>query len=163
MRNNDQIVLENLYLERVRNKDIREFLVNDPDTEEAEAVVDYISTLKEIQKETELYRGISPGEFNSLVRDGDIQSLGKGMTRKNVKGCYVSDSIQLAGRFAYRAWLDFGQGYILILNREKLEPLIPADEGNYITEKITLDSIEAIVDLDGKKIHHTPESLVGEE
>lgn len=140
MRSKDQIILENIY-----EKSIRDFLIQDPQTEAEDNIVNYISTLK--TKSDEVYRGISPKEYKNLLKEKEIQSLGTGMTRKNIQGSYVSDSIQLAGRFAYRAYKDFGNGFILILKKDKLPELQKADEGNYWTEKITLDSVKDVVDL----------------
>ncbi len=140
MRSKDQIILEDIY-----NKNIRDFLIQEPETKEEKKIINHISTLE--SKDDEVYRGISPREYKNLLKNKEVTSLGTGITRKNIQGTYVSNNIQLAGRFAYRAFKDTGNGIVLILKKNKLPELQKADEGNYWTKKITLDSVKKVIDF----------------
>jgi hypothetical protein len=87
-----------------------------------------------------VYRGMSLREYKNLERDGRVVSKGVGNTRKIV-GSYVGDDIQLAGRFAYRAWIDTKGGVLVTLDRKKLPDLNKADPGNYWTSYIPKDAV----------------------
>jgi hypothetical protein len=91
-----------------------------------------------------VYRGMSIPEYKILKAKRIITSKGEGNTRGG-KEPYVSDNIQLAGRFAIRAWKDYPEGGVLVtLNKSKLPTLVPADRGNYRTEYIPLSAVEDV-------------------
>ena len=83
----------------------------------------------------------------NLKKAGFVVSRGVGNTRKGITGSYVSDDIQLAGRFAFFEYKEKGRGYLLILDRDKLPELQPADEGNYWTAQIPEDAVKQAINL----------------
>lgn len=91
-----------------------------------------------------VYRGISEREYKVLLRDKQVTSLGQGNTRKGISASYVSDDVQLAGRFALRAWKDGLGGLILFIDRKELPDIQPADEGNYYTSFIPLNAVKKV-------------------
>tara|TARA_R110002051_G_scaffold257730_2_gene316723 strand:- start:1051 stop:1695 length:645 start_codon:yes stop_codon:yes gene_type:complete len=127
------------------SKTIYDYLLFPPEGEDQESIVDNISKLK--SKPDEAYRGISSAEYKNLKRNGFVVSRGVGNTRKGIKGSYVSDDIQLAGRFAFYEYRKTKRGYLLILDRDKLPDLNPADEGNYWTEKIPEEAVKKAINL----------------
>ena len=63
-------------------------------------------------------------------------------------GCSLS-------QYFYPTWADVviheykqkGRAYLLVLDRDKLPELNPADEGNYWTAKIPLDAVKQAINL----------------
>jgi len=127
------------------SKSIYDYLLFPPEGEDQENITANIAKLQ--SKPNEAYRGISSAEYKNLVNDGFVISRGVGNTRKGITGSYVSDDIQLAGRFAFHEYKKTGRGYLLILDRDKLPELNPADEGNYWTEKIPKDAVLKFINL----------------
>ena len=127
------------------SKTIYDYLLFPPEGEEHETIVANIAKLQ--NRPDEAYRGISSAEYKNLERDGFVVSRGAGNTRKGITGSYVSADIQLAGRFAFHEYKQKGRAYLLVLDRDKLPELNPADEGNYWTEKIPLDAVKQAINL----------------
>jgi len=127
------------------SKSIYDYLLFPPEGEDQENITANIAKLQ--SKPNEAYRGISSAEYKNLVNDGFVISRGVGNTRKGITGSYVSDDVQLAGRFAFHEYKKTGRGYLLILDRDKLPELNPADEGNYWTEKIPKDAVLKFINL----------------
>ena len=127
------------------SKTIYDYLLFPPEGEEHENIVANIAKLQ--NSPDEVYRGISSAEFKNLNKYGFVVSRGVGNTRKGITGSYVSDDIQLAGRFAFHEYKQKGRGYLLILDRDKLPELQPADEGNYWTAQIPLDAVKQAINL----------------
>ena len=127
------------------SKSIYDYLLYPPEGEEHEKIVANIAKLQ--SKSNEAYRGISSAEYKNLINQGFVVSRGVGNTRKGITGSYVSDDIQLAGRFAFHVYKETGRGYLLILDRDKLPELNPADEGNYWTSKISKDAVIRAINL----------------
>ena len=127
------------------SKSIYDYLLFPPEGEDQESIVANIAKLQ--NKPNEAYRGISSAEYKNLIKNGFVVSRGVGNTRKGITGSYVSDDVQLAGRFAFHEYKKTGRGYLLILDRDKLPELNPADEGNYWTEKIPKDAVLKFINL----------------
>ena len=127
------------------SKSIYDYLLFPPEGEDQENIVSNIAKLQ--NNPNEAYRGISSAEYKNLIKNGFVVSRGVGNTRKGITGSYVSDDIQLAGRFAFHEYKKTGRGYLLVLDRDKLPELNPADEGNYWTEKIPLDAVKQAISL----------------
>ena len=127
------------------SKSIYDYLLFPPEGEDQENITANIAKLQ--SKPNEAYRGISSAEYKNLVNDGFVISRGVGNTRKGITGSYVSDDVQLAGRFAFHEYKKTGRGYLLVLDRDKLPELNPADEGNYWTEKIPKDAVLKFINL----------------
>ena len=127
------------------SKTIYDYLLFPPHEEEHKKIVASIATLQ--NNPNEAYRGISSAEYKNLIKYGFVVSRGVGNTRKGISGSYVSDDIQLAGRFAFHEYKKTGRGYILVLNRERLPELNPADEGNYWTSRIPADAVIKAINL----------------
>lgn len=119
------------------NKSIFDYLLFPPKGEELK-IATKISKMKSNQNY--VYRGMSKAEWNALKRDGKVVSKGVGNTR-NIVGSYVGSDVQLAGRFALRAWKDGLGGVLITLDRKKLPKLNNADPGNYYTDFIPLDAV----------------------
>ena len=127
------------------SKSIYDYLLFPPEGEDQESIAANIAKLQ--NNPNEAYRGISSAEYKNLIKNGFVVSRGVGNTRKGITGSYVSDDIQLAGRFAFHEYKKTGRGYLLVLDRDKLPELNPADEGNYWTEKIPLDAVKQAISL----------------
>ena len=127
------------------SKSIYDYLLFPPEGEDQENIVANIAKLQ--SKPNEAYRGISSAEYKNLIKNGVVVSRGVGNTRKGITGSYVSDDVQLAGRFAFHEYKKTGRGYLLILDRDKLPKLNPADEGNYWTEKIPKEAVLKFINL----------------
>jgi hypothetical protein len=127
------------------SKSIYDYLLFPPEGEDQENIVANIAKLQ--SKPNEAYRGISSAEYKNLIKNGVVVSRGVGNTRKGITGSYVSDDVQLAGRFAFHEYKKTGRGYLLILDRDKLPELNPADEGNYWTEKIPKEAVLKFINL----------------
>jgi len=127
------------------NKTIYDYLLFPPEGEEHETIVANISKLQ--NRPGEAYRGISSAEYKNLKKDGFVVSRGAGNTRKGITGSYVSDDIQLAGRFAFHEYKQKGRAYLLVLDRDKLPELNPADEGNYWTARIPIEAVKQAINL----------------
>jgi len=127
------------------SKSIYDYLLFPPEGEDQESIVANIAKLQ--NNPNEAYRGISSAEYKNLIKNGFVVSRGVGNTRKGITGSYVSDDIQLAGRFAFHEYKKTGRGYLLVLDRDKLPELNPADEGNYWTEKIPKDAVIKSISL----------------
>jgi len=127
------------------SKSIYDYLLFPPEGEDQESIVANIAKLQ--NSSNEAYRGISSAEYKNLIKNGFVVSRGVGNTRKGITGSYVSDDVQLAGRFAFHEYKKTGRGYLLILDRDKLPELNPADEGNYWTEKIPKDAVLKFINL----------------
>jgi len=127
------------------SKSIYDYLLFPPEGEDQENIVSNIAKLQ--NNPNEAYRGISSAEYKNLIKNGFVVSRGVGNTRKGITGSYVSDDIQLAGRFAFHEYKKTGRGYLLVLDRDKLPELNPADEGNYWTEKIPKDAVLKFINL----------------
>ena len=127
------------------SKSIYDYLLFPPEGEDQESIVANIAKLQ--NNPNEAYRGISSAEYKNLIKNGFVVSRGVGNTRKGITGSYVSDDVQLAGRFAFHEYKKTGRGYLLILDRDKLPELNPADEGNYWTEKIPKDAVLKFINL----------------
>jgi hypothetical protein len=127
------------------SKSIYDYLLFPPEGEDQESIVANIAKLQ--NNPNEAYRGISSAEYKNLIKNGFVVSRGVGNTRKGVIGSYVSDDVQLAGRFAFHEYKKTGRGYLLVLDRDKLPELNPADEGNYWTEKIPKDAVLKFINL----------------
>jgi len=124
----------------LERKTIFDYLLFEPSGEDLR-VATIISKLKSDSRL--VYRGVSRKEYEALQRDKRVTSLGRGNTR-DVEASYVSDDIQLAGRFAFRNWKDRKGGFILSLDRSKMPKLVQADPGNYYVPYIPL---EAVIDV----------------
>ena len=120
---------------------IYDYLLFPPEGEDQEKITTYIATLK--SDSDEVYRGMSSAEYKNLIKDGSVVSRGTGNTRKGISGSYVSDSIQLAGRFAFAEYKEKGRAYLVAFDKAKLPELNPADEGNYWTSNLFKDAIKA--------------------
>ena len=127
------------------SKSIYDYLLFPPEGEDQESIVASIAKLQ--NNPNEAYRGISSAEYKNLIKNGFVVSRGVGNTRKGITGSYVSADVQLAGRFAFHEYKKTGRGYLLILDRDKLPELNPADEGNYWTEKIPKDAVLKFINL----------------
>ena len=127
------------------SKTIYDYLLFPPNEDEHKKIVANIARLQ--NDPNEAYRGISSAEYKNLIKNGFVVSRGVGNTRKGISGSYVSDDIQLAGRFAFHEYKQKGRAYILVLNREKLPELNPADEGNYWTSRIPADAVIKAINL----------------
>ena len=127
------------------SKTIYDYLLFPPNEDEHKKIVANIARLQ--NDPNEAYRGISSAEYKNLIKNGFVVSRGVGNTRKGISGSYVSDDIQLAGRFAFHEYKQKGRAYILVLNREKLPELNPADEGNYWTSRIPADAVIRAINL----------------
>ena len=127
------------------SKSIYDYLLFPPEGEDQESIVANIAKLQ--NNPNEAYRGISSAEYKNLIKNGFVVSRGVGNTRKGITGSYVSNDIQLAGRFAFHEYKKNGRGYLLVLDRDKLPELNPADEGNYWTEKIPKDAVIKSISL----------------
>jgi len=90
-----------------------------------------------------VYRGMCTKEYKNLIKDKIIVSKGVGNTR-DIIGSYVATDIQLAGRFALRAWKDGLGGVILTFDREKLPHLNQADPGNYYVDFLAAKAIRGV-------------------
>ena len=126
-------------------KTIHDYLIMPPNGKDQENIVDQIAQLK--SSPDEVYRGMSSAEFKNLENDGHVVSRGAGNTRKGITGSYVSDSIQLAGRFAFTEYKQKGRAYLLVIDRDKLPDLNPADEGNYWTSDLPKDAVKKVYNL----------------
>ena len=129
----------------INEKSIYDYLLFPPEGEEHKKIVANIAKLQ--NNPDEAYRGISSAEYKNLKNDGFVVSRGAGNTRKGITGSYVSDDIQLAGRFAFHEYKQKGRAYLLVLDRDKLPELNPADEGNYWTAQIPLDAVKQAINL----------------
>ena len=127
------------------SKTIYDYLLYPPHEDEHKKIVANIAKLQ--NNPNEAYRGISSAEYKNLIKRGFVVSRGAGNTRKGITGSYVSDDIQLAGRFAFHVYKETGRGYLLILDRDKLPELNPADEGNYWTAQISKDAVLKYINL----------------
>ena len=127
------------------SKTIYDYLLFPPESDEHKKIVANIAKLQ--NNPDEAYRGISSAEYKNLKNDGFVVSRGVGNTRKGITGSYVSDDIQLAGRFAFHEYKQKGRAYLLVLDRDKLPELNPADEGNYWTAQIPLDAVKQAINL----------------
>ena len=127
------------------SKTIYDYLLFPPEGEEHENIVANIAKLQ--NSPDEVYRGISSAEYKNLEKYKFVVSRGAGNTRKGITGSYVSDDIQLAGRFAFHEYKQKGRAYLLVLDKDKLPELNPADEGNYWTERIPLDAVKQAINL----------------
>jgi len=120
-------------------KTIFDYLLFPPEGEGLE-IANKIAKMKTSSKY--VYRGMSLREYKALQRDKIIRSRGVGNTR-DITGSYVSESLQLAGRFAFRAWLDGLKGVLVTFDRAKLPKLHPADKGNYWVYHLSVDAVVA--------------------
>ena len=127
------------------SKTIYDYLLFPPESDEHKKIVANIAKLQ--NNPDEAYRGISSAEYKNLKNNGFVVSRGAGNTRKGITGSYVSDDIQLAGRFAFHEYKQKGRAYLLVLDRDKLPELNPADEGNYWTAQIPLDAVKQAINL----------------
>lgn len=118
-------------------KSIFDYLLFPPEGKELKIATE-ISKMKNNSRY--VYRGMSLKEWKNLQKDGKVVSKGAGNTR-NIQGSYVGSDIQLAGRFALRAWKDNLGGVIITIDKKKLPDLNKADPGNYYTSYIPLDSV----------------------
>ena len=127
------------------SKTIYDYLLFPPESDEHKKIVANIAKLQ--NSPDEVYRGISSAEYKNLEKYKFVVSRGVGNTRKGITGSYVSDDIQLAGRFAFHEYKQKGRAYLLVLDRDKLPELNPADEGNYWTAKIPLEAVKQAINL----------------
>jgi len=116
-----------------------------PSGEDQENIVNQIAQLK--SNPDEVYRGMSSAEYKNLLKHKKVVSRGAGNTRKGITGSYVSDSVQLAGRFAFTEYKQKGRAFLLSIDRNKLPDLNPADEGNYWTSNLPLDAVNKVYNL----------------
>lgn len=126
-------------------KTIHDYLIMPPSGEDQENIVNQIAQLK--SNPDEVYRGMSSAEYKNLQKHGHVVSRGVGNTRKGITGSYVSDSIQLAGRFAFTEYKQKGRAYLLVIDKDKLPDLNPADEGNYWTSDLPEDAVTKVYNL----------------
>ena len=126
-------------------KTIHDYLIMPPSGKDQENIVNQIAQLK--SNPDEVYRGMSSAEYKNLQKHGHVVSRGVGNTRKGITGSYVSDSIQLAGRFAFTEYKQKGRAYLLVIDRDKLPDLNPADEGNYWTSDLPKDAVKKVYNL----------------
>ena len=127
------------------NKTIHDYLIMPPAGDDQENIVNNIAELK--SNPDEVYRGMSSAEYKNLLKHKKVVSRGAGNTRKGITGSYVSDSIQLAGRFAFTEYKQKGRAFLLSIDRDKLPDLNPADEGNYWTSNLPLDAVNKVYNL----------------
>jgi hypothetical protein len=127
------------------SKTIYDYLLFPPEGEEHINIVNNIAKLQ--NQPDEVYRGISSAEYKNLKKNGFVVSRGAGNTRKGVVGSYVADDIQLAGRFAFHEYKQKGRAYLLVLDRDKLPKLNPADKGNYWTSQIPGSAVKKVINL----------------
>lgn len=118
-------------------KTIFDYLLFPPEGEELK-IANKIAKMKSSNKY--VYRGMSEKEYKELVKNKRVVSKGVGNTR-DIQGSYVSGDIQLAGRFAIRAWKDGLKGVLITIDRSKLPGLNKADPGNYWVDYIPLDAV----------------------
>lgn len=126
-------------------KTIHDYLIMPPAGDDQENIVNNIAELK--SNPNEVYRGMSSAEYKNLLKHKKVVSRGAGNTRKGITGSYVSDSIQLAGRFAFTEYKQKGRAFLLSIDRDKLPDLNPADEGNYWTSNLPLDAVNKVYNL----------------
>lgn len=130
-----------------RGASIYDFLIWEP-TGDLKTIADNLDKLK--PENNELYRGMSAKEYEEFKDKQFVTSKGYGNTR-NIKASYVSDNIHLASRFALVAYRDKGEGYLMILDRNKLPDLEKRDQTpaatNYSTPHIPKDSIKKVIQL----------------
>jgi hypothetical protein len=126
-------------------KTIHDYLIMPPAGDDQENIVNNIAVLK--SNPNEVYRGMSSAEYKNLLKHKKVVSRGAGNTRKGITGSYVSDSIQLAGRFAFTEYKQKGRAFLLSIDRDKLPDLNPADEGNYWTSNLPLDAVNKVYNL----------------
>jgi len=126
-------------------KTIHDYLIMPPNGEDQENIVNQIAQLK--SNPDEVYRGMSSAEYKNLLKHKKVVSRGAGNTRKGITGSYVSDSVQLAGRFAFTEYKQKGRAFLLSIDRNKLPDLNPADEGNYWTSNLPLDAVNKVYNL----------------
>lgn len=131
------------FSEFISEKTIFDYLLFPPEGKELKLATE-ISKLK--NDRNYVYRGLSKNEYKALLRDKKVTSLGHGNTR-DVKASYLSDDVQLAGRFALRNWKDKKGGLILFIRKDMLPDLTPADEGNYYTSYIPLNAVKKVHEL----------------
>lgn len=133
--------------ESVNEASIYDFLIWEP-TGDLKTIADNLDKLK--PGNNELYRGMSAKEYEEFKNKQFVTSKGYGNTR-NIKASYVSDNIHLASRFALVAYRDKGEGYLMILDRNKLPDLEKRDQTpaatNYSTPHIPKDSIKKVIQL----------------
>ena len=115
-----------------------------PQGEDQVNIVNAIASIED--NPGEVYRGVSSAEYKNLLKHGSVVSRGAGNTR-DIKGSYVSDTIQLAGRFAFNDYKNTGRGFILVIDREGLPDIQPADPGNYFTSSIPLSAVTTVYNL----------------
>ena len=122
-------------------KTVFDYLLFAPEGEELE-IATKISKMKSNSKY--VYRGMSMPEYKALKKEKVVVSNGEGNTRGG-DSPYVSDDLQLAGRFAIRAWKDYKSGGVLVtFERSKLPDLRPADPSNYRLDYLTADAIKDV-------------------
>jgi hypothetical protein len=127
----------------IESKTVFDYLLFPPQGRELEIATE-ISKMKSSPKH--VYRGMSTKEYINLLNNKKVVSKGVGNTR-DIVGSYVASDIQLAGRFAIRAWKDYGKAVLVTLDRNKLPPLNKADPGNFWVEYIPLDAVISKYDL----------------
>ena len=131
------------FTQYIHEKTVFDYLLFPPEGRELEIATE-ISKMKTSPKY--VYRGMSTAEYKNLVKNKKVVSRGVGNTR-DITGSYVASDIQLAGRFALRAWKDKGRAVLLTLDRSKLPRLQQADPGNFWVEYIPLDAVVSKYDL----------------
>lgn len=119
------------------SKSIYDYLIWEPEGE-LRLIADSISKMD--NNSAHAYRGMSTAELNSLKTKGKVVSKGIGNTR-SIMGSYVSDDIQLAGRFALVNYRENKEGVILVMDKRKLPNLTARDEGNYTVDYIPIESV----------------------
>ena len=125
------------------DKTIFDYLLFPPDGEELKLAT-MISKMKNNSRY--VYRGMSFKEWTVLQKNGRVVSKGAGNTR-DIQGSYVGSDVQLAGRFALRAWKDKLGGVIVTLDKSRLPDLNKADPGNYWTSYIPKEAVVSKVIL----------------
>lgn len=141
-----------LYLFNMKYKDfykylkegVEQYLVWTPEGRLKE-IVDKLNRIK--PDPTKLYRGMSKEELDVLQKYGKVSSLGKDVTKKNIKASYLASNIYLAARFALVNFRDRGNGILVEIDKTKLPDLKEVDEGNFITSYIPIESVTGLVDL----------------
>jgi len=119
-------------------KTVFDYLLFEPKGEELKIA---IKISKMISNPREVYRGMCMKEYRALIHEKMITSMGQGNTRGG-DSPYVTEDIQLAGRFAIRAWKDHKDGAVLVsFARDKLPELRPADPTNFRVDFITSNAI----------------------
>ena len=122
---------------------IRKWLVWNP-TDTLGVIADNIDKIQ--QSKGELYHGGPYEKLEIIRKTGRFISNGEGIVHSG-RGAYVASDPTLAGAFALRAFKHEGSGVILVLDKNKLPDILPADNGNFTVNEIPSGAIKRVINL----------------